>query len=101
MLSAVFGVTNRLLDCVRFAERGDRTSLQRARAQLLDGHVAMLRQLVPDPAAAARVADNIHAQLAASVDEVCRDVLGSGVASAYQRDVASSVGERWSTKMVR
>ncbi len=101
MLSAVFGVTNRLLQCVQYAETGDRVRLARERSALLDGHVALLRSVCPaSPARAAHEA-YLHATLAASVDDVCREVLGAGVASAHQRDVASSVGERWSTRIMQ
>jgi aspartokinase len=100
VLSAVFGVTNRLLQCVQHAEAGDRASLARERARLLDGHIALLRALCPASEVHAPYADYIHSTLTACVDDVCREVVGTGRASAQQRDLTSSVGEKWSTKIM-
>jgi aspartokinase len=99
VLSAVYGVTNRLLQCVKHAEAGDRQSLSRERDALLDGHVALLRALCP-PHARAQHEAYLHGSLTAAIDVTCADVLGAGVASAHQRDLTSSAGERWSTRLM-
>ncbi len=99
MLSAVYGVTNRLLRCVKHAEAGDRPALVRERAALLDGHVAMLRALCPAPRAPQHEA-YLHATLSAALDGTCGDILGARAASAHQRDFVSSAGERWATRLV-
>ena len=99
MLSAVYGVTNRLLRCVKHAETGDRAALTRERAALLDGHVGMLRALCPAPRAPPHEAF-LHATLSAALDATCGDIMGARAATAHQRDFVSSAGERWATGLM-
>lgn len=92
-------MTNRLLSCVRLAEKGDKISLKRARDTLLDGHVRIARSLCPPPIAE-RALEFVHGTLRTHVDDVCAEVLGSGKAIAAQQDMVSTVGEKWSTKIM-
>lgn len=99
VLSAMFGVTNRLFDCVRLATARDRAGLARVRNGLLDYHVRIARDLC-GPASADDACDFIHASFAETVDATCRDALGAGALDAVGRDVVCSAGERWSTRIM-
>ena len=99
VLSAMFGVTNRLFDCVRLATARDRAGFARVRNGLLDGHVRVARDLC-GAAAADDACDYIHASFAATVDATCRDAMGAGALDAVGRDVVCSAGERWSTRIM-
>ena len=95
----MYGVTNRLYDCIRLATARDRAGLARVRNGLLDGHIRIARDLCA-PAAADDACDYIHASVAESVDAVCRDAAGAGALDAHGRDAISSAGERWSTRIM-
>jgi len=99
VLSAMFGVTNRLYDCVRLATARDRAGFARVRNGLLDGHVRVARDLC-GAAAADDACDYIHASFAATVDATCRDAMGAGALDAVGRDMVCSAGERWSTRIM-
>lgn len=100
VLSAMFGVTNRLLDTVKAAAAGDKATVAKTRAALLDAHVRTAKGLCTQPAIAADACEYIHATMQRCVDDVCRDVAGKGGADAWDTDLASSVGERWSTRIM-
>lgn len=97
----MYGVTNRLLDSATLATKGSagRPQVAKLRAALLDAHVSAARKLCK-PAGAEEASAYIADTMKRYYDDVIDEIAGKGEADAYDTDCISSVGERWSTKLM-
>ncbi len=91
--SAMSGVTDLLLDSARRAAQGDVQSLDEAAEKLRARHFQPAETFIRDPAALARLKDEIGGLVTAFV-ELCRAMAVIGEASPRALDAVASLGER-------
>ncbi len=97
--SAMSGVTDLLLASARRAAQGDVQSLDEAAGELRARHFQAAETFVRDPAALARLKDEIGALLTAFV-ELCRAMAVIGEASPRALDAVASLGERMCVRLL-
>lgn len=103
--SAVYSVTDRLVSAVSAARSGDLESTQHTRAKLLDVHAAIGDDLIENAAVRDDTIGYIQHTLDTEYEEACRELaaLDAEAAAANatnHEDVISSLGERFSTKLL-
>lgn len=99
VLSAMFGVTNRLLDGANQAVKGNRTGVTKIRNELLDTHTRTVQSLC-SPVLANEASDYIQQTLQIYYDNVVNELMEKKRLEPYDTDRISSVGERWSTRIM-
>ena len=95
VVSAMSGVTNRLIDAAHRAEAGESAVIGKLIGELGDQHRAALRAMVPDSSAAIAIDKELHAVLA----ELDRLLQGTALLSELTPrvlDAISGMGERLS-----
>lgn len=100
VLSAMFGVTNKLLDAAHAAVRGDPAKVQKLRGDLLSLHTKTAAELVGQAGLREEYGDYVSATFGKYFDAVCEDVARRRACDAYDTDRLSSVGERWSSRLM-
>lgn len=96
VVSAMSGVTDRLLACANFAVRGEREHYQAHIAEIRYKHLAALRELAP-------AAIEVEKRFTALLDELaalCHAMSVLGEATPRALDAVSSLGERLSAPLV-
>ncbi len=96
VVSAMSGVTDRLLNAARWAVEGDDSEAARAASKLREKHIDALQELAPG-ASAAR--DSIE-QLLAEFVSLCQAIRVLGEATPRALDAIASLGERMSAPLV-
>src|SRR5580704_10391880 len=99
VVSAMSGVTNRLIDTAHRAEAGESAVIGKLIGELGDQHRAALRAMVPDSSAAIAIDKELHAVLA----ELDRLLQGTALLSELTPrvlDAISGMGERLSAHLL-
>ena len=99
VVSAMSGVTNRLIDAAHRAEAGESAVIGKLIGELGDQHRAALRAMVPDSSAAIAIDKELHAVLA----ELDRLLQGTALLSELTPrvlDAISGMGERLSAPLL-
>ena len=99
VVSALSGVTDRLLDSARQALQGDVSVAMQAASELTALHGAMLHELVPDQAQNAAVSGEIG-RLVAEFSNLCQAIAVLGEATPRALDAVVSLGERMSARLM-
>ena len=99
VISAMFGVTDRLIQAAHCAATGDTIVASEIATALRDSHYAVLDVLISDP--------HSHAMLAAEIDHLANETATLCLEAAQRQeltprllDAVSSIGERLSTRIV-
>lgn len=100
VLSAMFGVTNRLISAAESAKSKDMNGVMRARKDLLELHQETVKDLVRSAERQDEVVGWIDECLGSNLDAVCRKIASASEATAEDMDRLSSTGERISNFMM-
>jgi bifunctional aspartokinase / homoserine dehydrogenase 1 len=100
VLSAMYGVTNKLIEAGKSALLNDRMKVAKIRADLLNLHTRTLSELIPDPTRRDEPNSYIHDTFKVYFDRVCEEIERNKFFSDESNDAISSVGERWSNKIM-
>lgn len=101
VLSAMFGVTNRLVEAGEAAAEGNHTTVSAARQHVVDLHVETVADLFADDAGKrAEALAFLESCLQENFDGVVASVEDAGHCSAEHMDQISSLGERLSNHMM-
>ena len=100
VFSAMFAVTDRLLNAIGAAKRGDADLVAQSRAEVWDLHESTLRELVNDAGRVDERLDWMHERMHTYFDATVERVTATGSCSAYDRDMISHMGERLSIGMI-
>ena len=103
--SAVYSVTDRLVSAVAAARSGDMDSTAQTRDKLLDVHAAIGEELIDNPAVRDDTIGYIQHTLDTEYEQACRELAALDAEEAARNthnheDVISSLGERFSTKLL-
>jgi len=97
----MFGVTNRLLDGANQAVKGNKATVLKIRNELLDTHINTVKSLcTPSSPIEKETSEYIHYTLQTYYDDVVNELLHKQKLEPYDTDRISSVGERWSTRIM-
>jgi aspartokinase len=118
VISAMHGVTNRLLEICNYAAKGDTVNVSRLRGALIDRHVSTARTLMSSSSSSSEktgsvslrgnsrsiyadeACDFILSSATSFLDNVCIEIAGKKKAEPVDTDALASVGERWSARIV-
>jgi aspartate kinase len=99
IISALSGVTNRLLESAAQAAAGDVSGLPEAEQALRHSHQAIAQALIPDQARRAQAGQEIETLIGEFVS-LCRAIAVLGEATPRALDAVASLGERMSVRLL-
>lgn len=99
VVSAMSGVTNKLIQATAYSEIGDRHSVQAIFNQLRGEHKAVVSALFPSTIYASAVVREID-PLFEEGYRLCENAIGQGESTPERRDAISGLGERLSARLV-
>ena len=100
MVSAMLGVTNRLLGAAAAAAKGHTSDVAAQRGALLDLHASTARDLMVPGLDRDECISYVQSTMMRFFDDVLHEVAAKGATDAYDTDRVASVGERWSAALL-
>jgi aspartate kinase len=99
VVSAMSGVTSKLVDAAKRAGEGDLNQASAILQELKQRHETAAQSLISSAAAKNRVSKTLHAILQ-EIEEVCREIAESQILTPEEADVIAGAGERLSVYLV-